>query len=115
MGNRAAIALLASFLICGLLDWSGAQFNFVFWLMMDSAVVLAIIHRTMTYWDVAIIASFIPAWALYLAPDDVRYFGVSVVLVAQFLLTTPDTVRRLKSARKANTNDHDTLRMMLHA
>ena len=87
--NRTAWVMLASVSLCLALDAAGVQFLFIVWMMFDALVVLAIIRRSMTTTDCAIIALFIPAWVFYLAPDPWRYYGAATVTIAQLLLTLP--------------------------
>jgi hypothetical protein len=114
-GDRAARALLASFALCVVLETAGVQFNFIFWLMIDIAVAMATIHRAMTFRDVYLIALFIPAWGFYLTPDEARYVGVSLILIAQFLLTFPVSLAGSITTRPAQPEkDTTTMRMIRH-
>lgn len=88
-GNRTAVVLLASALLCVGLDQAEVAFNFLFWLLIDCVVILAIIRRGMSYADVAVIALFAPAWVFYLLPDPLRFYGSVVVVIAQLVLTFP--------------------------
>jgi hypothetical protein len=94
--NRTAWVLLASVAFCLGLDAAEVKFHFVFWMLIDTVVVLAIIHPKMTRTDCVILALFIPAWCFYLMPDEARFWGTFVVVVAQLTLTFPvEALRRL--------------------
>lgn len=114
--NRTAWALLASVGLCFALDYLGAPFNFVLWMLIDLAVVLVIIRPTMTKTDCVIIALFIPAWCFYLLPADTRFWGSFVVVVAQLVLTFP--VEALRSALVSlwrNSDNPPFDRLVAHA
>ena len=89
LGNRTAWALLASVALCLTLDWAGAVFHLLFWMLIDFAVILFVVRPKMTVSDCLIVALFVPAWALYLLPDPVRHEGSRIIVIAQFLLTFP--------------------------
>lgn len=88
-GNRTAVVLLASVGLCLALDYLAVSFSFPLWLLIDLAVVLAIIRPAMTKTDCVIIALFIPAWCFYLLPPETRFWGSFVVVVTQLALTFP--------------------------
>jgi hypothetical protein len=88
-GNRTAVVLLASVLLCIGLDQAEVAFNFLFWVLIDCVVILAIVRRGMTYADVAVIALFAPAWVFYLLPDPMRFYGSMAVVIGQLVLTFP--------------------------
>jgi len=88
-GNRTAVVLLASLMLCMGLDEAGIQFNFLFWLLIDVAVIGAIIRPDMRFRDCAVLVLFLPAWSFYLADENTRYIGGSVVVILQLMLTFP--------------------------
>lgn len=113
-GNRTAWALLASVGLCLAFDHFGVPFHFILWLLIDLAVILAIIRPAMTTADVVIVALFIPAWVAYLLPEGPRFELGFLVVVAQLLLTFPAVTvhRAIQSFWKAPSDDGFDKRMV---
>ncbi len=88
-GNRTAWALLASVAFTSGITLAGVPFHPVLWMMIDLMVILAILHPKMTLCDLAVIALFIPAWALYALMPPWAPDVVTLIVVAQFLMTFP--------------------------
>jgi hypothetical protein len=86
-GNRTAWALLASVGLCFVFDYAGVPFSFPLWLLIDLAVILAIIHPRMSKADCIVVALFVPAWVGYLLPDQQRFQMCLWVVVTQLALT----------------------------
>lgn len=88
-GNRAAWALLASTAFTSGITTAGVPFHPVLWMMIDLAVVLAILHPKMTLCDIGVIALFIPAWVIYATMPPWASEAVTLIVAAQFLMTFP--------------------------
>lgn len=93
MGNRTALPLLASAALCAFLSWMQVPFNPWFWTAIDLMAIVAIVALRwveMNRSDTAIVALFLPAWALYQV-DNVMLqgWGTFTIVVAQFMLTVP--------------------------
>jgi hypothetical protein len=109
-GNRTAWILLASVAFCLGLDWAGAPFNVVRWLIFDTiamSLILALSKLDRTDW--AILALFFAGWAAYGLPDPYRYTGSMAVTILQLLLTFPrrEAFSRLVARWKANFQHRD--------
>jgi len=89
VGNKAAWPLLASLALCNGLPHIGYNFDMAFWLFVDLAVIGTITFMGITRRHVAIIALFLPAWAFYFAPPEIRFAGTLAVVILQFVLTLP--------------------------
>lgn len=87
--NRTTLALLVNFAISTGLCWADVPFNFWFWVLIDVAAGLAILNEDNTRDEIAILILYPVAWACYAIGGDVRLYGSSAVVVAQFLLTSP--------------------------
>jgi len=88
-GNKAAWPLLASLALCNGLPQFGYNFDMAAWLFVDMAVIGVLIWLGITLRHVAIIALFLPAWAFYFAPPEIRFVGTLAVVILQFVLTLP--------------------------
>jgi hypothetical protein len=115
-GNRTAWPLLASAAFSYGLDMAGVSFDWIWWLLIDFAVIAAIIlplAARPSKADIAILALFLPAWGFYAAPDPWRFWGATSVVIAQLLLTFPaaNAWRRIKQVNSDfNPWDHFNLR-----
>lgn len=88
-GSRSAWALLASAALCWALDATGADFETGLWLAIDLAVIAAILIWRNRASDWIVLALFLPIWALYLADEYTRYYAVTFLIMAQFIITLP--------------------------
>ena len=91
-GNRTAIALLASAALSSLFIWRQVPFVMPVWVMIDLAVVAAILAAPVKYSDCLVVALFIAAWALYpsVATGDPKAADlVDLVVAMQFILSAP--------------------------
>lgn len=115
-GNRTAWALLASVGLCFGFEYFAIPFNFVVWMLIDLAVVAAIIRPAMTAADCVILALFIPAWCFYLLPPDTRFVGSFVVVVAQLALTFPvEPLRRALAHLSVTPADDEPFKRVAYA
>lgn len=113
--NRVAWVLLPSVAYCLYLDWAGAAFNPLRWLVLDVSAMALIAWVTlsnMTYANCAIFGLFFVGWTAYMLPDPYRYIGSTAVTILQLLLTFPlgksgQMMRRLFSRWKANFRFRD--------
>jgi len=115
LGNRAAWALLASFVGCTLAAQAGLDFSFPFWMMVDTFVAVAIIRPKMSVADTMIIGLFIPAWGFYLASPEVRFWGCYAVVIGQFMIAfaAPET-RKGWHRLYARIHGHHFEKMVAH-
>lgn len=91
-GNRTSFALLASAALSSGLIWLGVPFVMPIWVLIDLAVLAAIMARPMKYSDCPVAALFIAAWALYPSVDagDAGAAAlVEAVVAVQFMLSAP--------------------------
>ena len=88
-GNRAAYPLLASLALCQALPALGLEFDMLFWIAVDVAVIVAISCMSFQRRNLAVIALFLPAWGFYLADPGLRFWGTLWVVVLQMALTLP--------------------------
>jgi len=115
-GDRAGTALMCSALFAGAITALGADFALWAWAGIDIVTALAIIRKGMPRRDILIVAMFLPGWAFYLLPDPWRFWGSSVVVIAQMMLVFPVAqVRgRFKAARPPNNLWDDFLPKDIH-
>lgn len=109
-GNRVSIVLLSSVAYCLYLDWTGAPFDGMRWLVLDvSAMTLVAMLGGWTHANCVIFGLFFVGWGAYLLPDPYRYFGSMLVTITQLLLTFPaaNAWERLSRGR-AKHPDHWT-------
>jgi hypothetical protein len=115
-GNRTAWVLLASVGLCFAFGELRIPFNFIIWVLIDLAVILAIIRPTMTKADCIILALFVPAWCFYLLPPDPRFWGSFVVVVAQLVFTFPvEALRAALAGLWVQSGDPPFDRLVAHA
>jgi len=88
-GDRAGTALMCSALFAGAITTLGADFALWAWAGIDIVTALVIIRKGMPRRDILIVAMFLPGWAFYLLPDPWRFWGSSVVVIAQMMLVFP--------------------------
>jgi hypothetical protein len=89
-GNRAAIALLAGTAFTAGMTSAGVPFNMAWWMLVDLAVVSAIILGThMGLREAAILALFFPLWGTYFVEGGVAWRVSALASAAQLLLTFP--------------------------
>lgn len=110
-GSRAAWALLASAALCWGLDASGWQFEAGVWLAIDIAVIAAILVLRSRATDWIVLALFVPIFALYAADEYTRYYGVTILIMLQFIVTLPWKAIGLRAAR---TIPHSTADDIFH-
>lgn len=84
-GSRAALFLLASVALSYGLEASGAHFETGLWVAID----LCVMAGVLMYRQWLIAALFLPMWAMYFLPPWEAYYGVSLLMSAQFLFTLP--------------------------
>lgn len=88
-GSRAAWALLSSVALSYALQATGASFEVGLWIAIDLCVAAWVLALRKGWSDWFIAGLFLPIWALYFAPDWMAYYGVSLLMSAQFLFTLP--------------------------
>lgn len=89
MGNRCAIALLASLLYACALERLGVPFNWPEWLLADLFVLKAILGPNMTLQDELVAALFVLVWPAYFMDAQSLYdVGMQIVLL-QLLIVLP--------------------------
>lgn len=102
MGNRTAMALLASTAFTFALTLAGAPFSAPAWIAVDLLVIAVILlpwpHIPTA--DCFVLALFVPSWALYFVDSEAGYAASVLVCSAQMMLTLPAR-RLLKRAREA--------------
>lgn len=116
MGNRTAMALLASTGFTFMLTMLGTPFSAPAWIAVDLLVIAVILvpwPRIPTA-DCFVLALFVPSWALYFVDSEAGYAASVCVCSAQMLLTLPAR-RLLRRARDAARDlphyDHFDLRV----
>ena len=108
MGNRTAMALLASTAFTFALTLAGAPFSAPAWIAVDLFVIAVILlpwpHIPTA--DCFVLALFVPSWALYFVDSEAGYAASVLVCSAQMMLTLPAR-RLLRRARAlmAKTDD----------
>lgn len=88
-GSRAAYPLAVSLGFCTIATLVEAQFEAPVWASLDIAVACAIVLLRPRLSDWLALLLFIPSWALYAADEWTRYYGVTAIVILQFLVTLP--------------------------
>lgn len=88
-GNGAAVALLCATALTSALTAGGVPFHPALWALVDIGVVMAIMRPNMSNGDIAIVALYVPIWALYPVEGWTAYYIISALAALQFLLTFP--------------------------
>lgn len=99
--NVTAAALLGSLVFSLGLIAVGVPFNFLLWMGIDVVVIAFVIRHDMKQRDLAILALFLPIWALYLTMPPWWVEAIKTIVAAQMLLTFP--IRRTWAAARAFT------------
>lgn len=97
--NVTAAALLGSLVFSLGLIAVGVPFNFLLWMGIDVVVIAFVIRHDMRRRDLAILALFLPTWALYLTIPPWWVEAIKAIVAAQMLLTFP--IRRTWAASRA--------------
>lgn len=105
--NTTALALLASTALTSELAWREVPFSLTLWLLIDIAVIAAIVaaavwRRRLPRTDWAVLALFAPSWYFYAFPGPQGPQISTLAVSAQLLVTFPaaSVWKRTKRARE---------------
>ncbi len=105
LGNRTALVLVGLFAVAKYMQWTGAAFDPLIWIMWDANALLAIlifaaVRRNFTVADAVVVALYPVAWIGYFFdPLTCYYIGASVVII-QFLTVLPVSIAHRRIWRR---------------